>query len=65
MQEKQATVHLDDLPKIKRMYKIAVDNGKESFKVALVCGVEGEFLTSYAKYLIEHLENVASKQRGS
>lgn len=59
----EATVHLDDLPKLKRMYNLAVKNGHETFKVVLVCGKEGEFLTTYAKYLIEHLENVSKRVR--
>lgn len=57
----EATVHLDDLPKLKRMYNLAVKKNLESFKVILACGKEGEFLTSYAKYLIEHLENVSKR----
>ena len=55
----EATVHLDDLPKLKRMYNLAVKNGSDSFKCVLVCGKEGEFHTPFAKYLIEHLENVS------
>ena len=57
----EATIHLDDLPKLKRMYNLAVKKNLETFKVLLVCGKEGEFLTTYAKYVIEHLENVSKK----
>ena len=43
------------------MYNLAVKNEHDTFKCVLVCGKEGEFLTTYAKYVIEHLENVSKK----
>lgn len=59
----EATVHLDDLPKLRNTYEIAVRRGEEEFTMPLVCGAEGRFLTAYAKYVIEYLESVSASQR--
>lgn len=58
----QPTVTLADLPNIKRQYTKAVKANKLEFTCWLTCGVQAEFLVSYAKYLIEHLTNVKNEQ---
>lgn len=59
----ETIVQLDDLPKLKITYELAVRKGRKEFSMPLVCGAEGKFLTAYAKYLIEYLESVSASQR--
>lgn len=47
----QATVTIKDLPALKKAYKKAVEKNKDYFVYR-----DSEFITSYAKYLIEFLE---------
>lgn len=49
----QGHVTLEDLPALKREYRVAVEEGEQEFEFKGM-----RVLTSYAKYLIEHLENV-------
>lgn len=46
-----------DLPKLKKEYKKAVAEGKESFTFK-----GGELLTDFAKYCIEYLEGLKPKK---
>ncbi len=59
---KQPTVTINDLPNLKRQYTKAVKANKLEFTCYLTCGMQGEFLVSYAKYLIEHLTNLKNEQ---
>ena len=58
----QPTITLDDLTNIKRQYTKAVKANKTEFKCWLICGVQTTLVTSYAKYLIEHLTNIKNEQ---
>jgi|TARA_R110000851_G_scaffold146223_1_gene285845 hypothetical protein len=42
----------DSFKRFKQAYKVALENNKESFLF-----LEKEFVTTYAKYLIEHLKD--------
>ncbi len=46
------TITKEELRHLKFKYKNAVDNNKEFFRFK-----DEELVTSYAKYLIEHIEN--------
>lgn len=53
MSEEYMTFNLEEFKSLKEAHQEAVDTDKESFIF------QGhELLTSYAKYLVEHLENV-------
>jgi len=55
--ETQSTdVSMDDLPKLKKLYSKAVEQGKEQFEFKFK-----PIVTSYAKYLIEYMESRNSK----
>lgn len=52
MDASQGTISLSELPDFKKEYERAVADGSELFKFKGM-----DVLTSYAKYMIEHLEN--------
>lgn len=52
MDKPQGTVSLAELPDFKKEYERAAADGSEMFKFKGM-----DVLTSYAKYMIEHLEN--------
>ena len=55
MSKSNTIVQLADLATIKRHYNKAVKANATEFTCKLKNGVQAEFLTSYAKYLIEYL----------
>lgn len=52
----QGTITLAELPALKAEYERAVKDGSELFKFKGM-----DLNTKYAKYLIEHMENVLKK----
>lgn len=61
-QHKPISISIEDLPNLKRQYTKAIKTNKTKLRCWLVCGQQGTFIVSYAKYLIERLIKIKDEQ---